>query len=70
MRQVEYDYVLKSIRIIEPENIDAMVLALKQAAQSTPEKLETMGNNGYNFAFTELSKERNLDKISNIIMNI
>ena len=56
--------------IIEPENIDAMVLALKQAAQSTPEKLETMGNNGYNFAFTELSKERNLDKISNIIMNI
>jgi len=55
--------------VVEPESIEAMVLALKQAAQSTPEKLETMGESGYQFALTELSKERNLEKISNIIIN-
>lgn len=54
--------------VIVPENVDALVVALKHAAQTSTEDLASMGQRGYQFAFTEFSKERNLKKITDIIL--
>jgi glycosyltransferase involved in cell wall biosynthesis len=54
--------------IVSPENADALIKAMKTAI-STPEKdLQRMGRNGFDFAMENFSREKNLQKLVNILV--
>jgi glycosyltransferase involved in cell wall biosynthesis len=53
--------------VVPPENIEKLTSALRNAAQTSSEKLKDYGYNGYNFASQNLSKKINLHKIVSII---
>lgn len=56
--------------VVEPENIDAIAAAMKKTYGMDKSQLQTMGQNGKNYAILNLSKKANLNKIITIIEEI
>jgi glycosyltransferase involved in cell wall biosynthesis len=53
--------------IVEPENIDAIAMAMKETYGMDQLQLQKMGQSGQNYAVLNLSKKANLNKVIAII---
>ena len=58
----------KSGWVIEPENIDIMTDAMREASLTKKSELELKGANGFNFAMKNLSKKNNLKQLVKAIL--
>ena len=56
--------------VIDPENIDIFANKMKEVSKLIKEELEKIGQNGFDYAFENLSKERNLKKVVNVIQSV
>lgn len=56
--------------VVQPENEDELINAMKVAAQWSKQILEEKGKNGFNYAMANFSKKQNLPKIVSVIKNI
>ena len=54
--------------VIEPENIDMLIDAMREASLTKKSELELKGENGFNFAMKNLSKKNNLKQLVNAIL--
>ena len=54
--------------VIEPENVDMLIDAMKEAYSTKKSELQLKGNNGFIFAMKNLSKKNNLKKLINCIL--
>ena len=54
--------------VIEPENSDMLMDAMREAYLTEKSELELKGKNGFNFAMENLSKKNNLNQIIDIIL--
>lgn len=54
--------------IVEPENMDLLVDAMKEAFFTKKSELELKGENGFNFAMKNLSKKNNLNQLVKAIL--
>ena len=54
--------------VIEPENIDMLIDAMREASLTKKPELELKGENGFNFAMKNLSKKNNLKQLVNAIL--
>ncbi len=55
---------------VPPEDIERLAKVMQNAVLFNPEILFAMGNNGFNYALENLSKSRNLRKITSIIESL
>ena len=55
--------------VIEPENLDMLIDAMREASLTKKSELELKGENGFNFAMKNLSKKNNLKQLVNFISN-
>ena len=58
----------KSGWVVEPENIDMLIDAMREASLTEKSELELKGKNGFNFAMEKLSKKDNLNKLVKAIL--
>jgi len=56
--------------VVEPENIDSMVLALKKVYQIPKKELEVVGLNGKKYALLNLTRKVNLQKLVAVIESV
>lgn len=56
--------------VVEPENVDAIAMSMKETYAMEKRELEKRGDNGKDYAILHLSKETNLSKITAVIENI
>ena len=49
--------------VVEPEEVNAIASAMKEAIETPSEQLVQIGINGYNFAINNLGREINLRKL-------
>ena len=49
--------------VIEPEDIDMLIVAMREASLTKKSELELKGENGFNFAMKNLSKKNNLKQL-------
>jgi len=54
--------------VIEPENINMLIDAMRKASLTKKSKLELKGENGFNFAMENLSKKNNLKQLVKAIL--
>ena len=54
--------------VIEPENIDMLIDAMREASLTKKSELELKGENGFNFAMKNLSKKNNLKQLVKAIL--
>ena len=54
--------------VIEPENIDMLIDAMREASLTKKSELELKGENGFNFAMENLSKKNNLKQLVKAIL--
>ena len=54
--------------VIEPENIDMLIDAMREASLNKKSELELKGENGFNFAMDNLSKKNNLKQLVKAIL--
>jgi glycosyltransferase involved in cell wall biosynthesis len=54
--------------VIEPENINTLIDAMREAFLTKKSELELKGENGYNFAIKNLSKKNNLKQLVKAIL--
>lgn len=54
--------------VIEPENIDMLIDAMRESSSTKKSELELKGENGFNFAMKNLSKKNNLKQLVNAIV--
>jgi glycosyltransferase involved in cell wall biosynthesis len=54
--------------IVQPEDQHALARAMRDAKASTRQDLRQLGENGYHYALQHFSKEKNLGKLSAIIL--
>jgi glycosyltransferase involved in cell wall biosynthesis len=54
--------------VIEPENIDMLIDAMREASLTKKSELELKGKNGFNFAMKNLSKRNNLKQLVKAIL--
>jgi len=54
--------------VIEPENIDMLIDAMREASLTKKSELELKGENGFNFAMKNLSKRNNLKQLVKAIL--
>ena len=54
--------------VIEPENIDMLIDAMREAFLTKKSELELKGENGFNFAIKNLSKKNNLKQLVKAIL--
>ena len=54
--------------VIEPENIDMLIDAMREASLTKKSELELKGENGFNFAMKNLSKKNNLKQLVKVIL--
>lgn len=54
--------------VIEPENIDMLIDAMREASLTKKSELELKGKNGFNFAMKNLSKKNNLKQLVKAIL--
>lgn len=54
--------------VIEPENIDMLIDAMREASLTKKSELELKGENGFNFAMKNLSKRNNLNQLVKAIL--
>ena len=55
--------------VIEPENLDILIDAMREASLTKKSELELKGENGFNYAMKNLSKKNNLKQLVNYISN-
>ena len=55
--------------IVEPENDEALAKAITILSEEKRERLLEMGVAAYNYALENLSKQKNLNKLTNVILN-
>jgi len=55
--------------VIEPENIDMLIDAMREASLTKKSELELKGESGFNYAMKNLSKKNNLKQLVNFISN-
>ena len=55
--------------VVEPENDEALAKAITILSEEKRERLLEMGVAAYNYALENLSKQKNLNKLSNVILN-
>ena len=53
--------------VVEPENIDMLIDAMREASITEKSELELKGLNGFDFAMENLSKKNNLSKIVKVL---
>ena len=56
--------------VVEPENIESLVLAMKQVYNMEKSSLKKLGVNGREYAVKNLSKKENLQKVIDVIESI
>ena len=56
--------------VVEPENVESLVLVMKQVYNMEKSELEKLGMNGRDYALLNLSKKTNLQKIVSVIENL
>ena len=56
--------------VVEPENPEKLVAAIKEIASWNADKIKEKGGNGFNYAMENFSKVGNLKKITHIIENL
>lgn len=56
--------------IVEPENHEQLIKAMREMADSSNEKIKEKGENAFNYAMKNFSKTEGVRKIINIISNI
>lgn len=56
--------------VVEPENAEKLVAAIKEIASWNADKIKEKGENGFNYAMENFSKVGNLKKITHIIENL
>jgi glycosyltransferase involved in cell wall biosynthesis len=54
--------------VIEPENINMLIDAMREASLTKKSELELKGENGFNFAMKNLSKKNNLKQLVKVIL--
>lgn len=55
--------------VVEPENDEALAKAITILSEEKRERLLEMGVAAYNYALENLSKQKNLNKLTNVILN-
>lgn len=56
--------------VVEPENEEKLINAMREIAGWSKEKLAEKGKNGFNYSINHFSKRRNLRKITDIILDL
>lgn len=56
--------------VIEPENEEKLITAMKEIASWSPEKIIEKGQNGYQYSMENFSKSGNLKKITQLLENL
>lgn len=56
--------------VVEPENTEKLVVAIKEIASWNADKIKEKGENGFNYAMENFSKVGNLKKITQIIESL
>ena len=56
--------------VVEPEDEEKLISAMKEIAGWSSEKLATKGKNGFSYSMEHFSKRGNLRKITDIILNL